>query len=129
MKIAMVVPPVSDLNTMYSAAPRLTGWLRGLGHTVEPIDLGLEVFLAMFSRAGLERLFAAIDPREVHGDYQDVYLERDRYIRIIDEVIVFMQGRDPAMAHRIIRGDFLPEGPYLREEAAARTIARDVDLV
>ena len=115
----MVVPPVSDLNTMYSAAPRLTGWLRGLGHTVEPIDLGLEVFLAMFSRVGLERLFAAIDPREVRGDYQDVYLDRDRYIRIIDEVIVFMQGRDPAMAHRIVRGDFLPEGPYLREESAA----------
>jgi len=56
LKIAMVVPPVSDLNTMYAAAPRLTGWLRGLGHHVDQIDLSLELFLTMFSRAGLERL-------------------------------------------------------------------------
>ena len=117
LKIAMVVPPVSDLNTMYAAAPRLTGWLRGLGHHVDQIDLSLELFLTMFSRAGLERLFAAIDPRAVSGEYEDVYLNRDRYIRIIDDVIVFMQGRDPAMAHRIVRGDFVPEGPYLREES------------
>lgn len=116
LKIAMIVPPVSDLNTMYSASPRLTGWLRMLGHEVTQLDLSLEVFLAMFSRAGLERLFAAIDPKTVTGEYEDVYLQRDRYIRIIDDVVVFMQGRDPAMAHRIVRGDFLPEGPYFREE-------------
>ena len=60
LKIAVVVPPVSDLNTMYSASPRLTAWLRGLGHEVEQIDLSLELFLTMFSRTGLERLFAAI---------------------------------------------------------------------
>ncbi len=117
LKIAVVVPPVSDLNTMYSASPRLAAWLRGLGHEVEQIDLSLELFLTMFSRVGLERLFAAIDPRAVAGEYEDVYLNRDRYIRIVDDVITFMQGRDPAMAHRIVRGDFVPEGPYLREES------------
>lgn len=117
LKIAMVVPPVADLNTLYAAAPRLTGWLRGLGHQVTQIDLSLEVFLAIFSRAGLTHLFDAIDPRAVPGAYEDVYLNRDRYIRIIDDVVVFLQGKDPAMAHRLIRGDFLPEGPYFREES------------
>ncbi len=119
LKIAMVVPPVSDLNTMYAAAPRLTGWLRAAGHEVTPIDLSLELFLAMFSRAGLLRLFAAIDPATVAGEYEDVYQNRDRYVRIIEDVIGFMQGKDPAMAHRIVRGDFLPEGPYFREETPA----------
>ncbi|MCE9573765.1 MAG: radical SAM protein [Deltaproteobacteria bacterium] len=119
LTIAMIVPPVSDLNTMYAAAPRLTGWLRAQGHTVTPIDLSLEVFLAMFSRAGLTRLFAAIDPRAVTGEYEDVYQNRDRYVRIIDDVVAFMQGKDPALAHRIVRGDFIPEGPYLREETPA----------
>ncbi len=116
LRIAMVVPPVSDLNTLYSAAPRLTGWLRRLGHAVDQVDLSLETSLRMFSRSGLERLFAAVDPRAVLGEYEDVYLNRDRYIRVIDDVIAFLQGRDPAMAHLIVRGDFLPEGPAFRDE-------------
>ena len=118
MKIAMVVPPVSDLNTVYSAAPRLIGWMRQLGHDVTPVDLNIEVFLAIFSRPGLERLFAAIDPRAVTGELEDVYLNRDRYRRVIDDAIAFLQCRDPAMAHRIARGDYLPEGPYFRHESA-----------
>ena len=112
----MVVPPVSDLNTLYSAAPRLTAWLRRLGHAVVPIDLSLETTLRMYSRSGLERLFAALDPRAVPAEYEDVYLNRDRYVRVIDEVMPFLQGRDPATAHRIVRGDLLPEGPEFRVE-------------
>ena len=112
----MVVPPVSDLNTLYSAAPRLTGWLRKLGHDVAQIDLSLETALRMFSRPGLERLFAAVDPGAIEGDCEDVYLHRDRYIRVIDDVMAFLQGRDPALAHLIVRGDLLPEGPAFRDE-------------
>ena len=70
----------------------------------------------MFSRRGLERLFAAINPRHVTLDLEDVYLHRDRYIRIIDDVVAFAQGRDLGLAHRIARGDFLPEGPRFRSE-------------
>ena len=124
LKIAMVVPPVSDINTMYSAAPRLTGWLRGLGHQVVLADLSLETFLRIFCRDGLERVFAAIDPRAIDNTYEDVYQNRDRYIRIVDEVIPFLQGRDPAMAHRIVRGDLLPEGPFFRDETPAARRAR-----
>jgi len=112
----MVIPPISDLNTPYASAPRLTGWLRKLGHQVDQIDLSLEHFLRVFSRNGLERLFAAINPRHVSLDLEDVYLHRERYIRIIDDVVAFAQGRDLGLAHRIARGDFLPEGPRFRSE-------------
>src|SRR5262249_51116722 len=117
LKIAMVVPPISDLNTLYSAAPRLAAWLRKLGHAVDQVDLSLELFLRMFSRAGLERLFAALDPRAIRGEAEDVYYNRDRYVRGIDDAVAFLQGRDPAMAHRIVRGDFLPEGPQFRGQS------------
>ncbi len=118
LKIAMVVPPISDLNTLYASAPRLTGWLRRLGHRVDMVDLGLELLLRVFSRSGLERLFAAVSPRDIRGESDDVYINRERYLGVIDEVIAFLQGGDPMMANRIIRGDLLPEGPSFREEAA-----------
>lgn len=117
LHVAVIVPPVSDLNTLYAAAPRLTAWLRAHGHRATQLDLSLETFLAMFSRPGLERLFAAIDPRAITGDDEDTYLQRDRYVRVIDDVVGFLQGRDPALAHHIVRGDYLPEGPYFRDES------------
>ncbi len=116
LKIVLINPPISNLNTPYAAIPRLTGWLRSLGHQVQQLDLSIELFLRIFSRSGLERAFDAVDPGGIVGDFEDVYFFRDRYIRIIDDVIAFLQGRDPSMAHRIVRGDLLPEGPVFRSE-------------
>jgi hypothetical protein len=72
--------------------------------------------LRLNSRKTLERLFAAVDPAKIIGDTDDVYANRDRYLRIIDDVIAFLQGRDPSLAHRFARGGFLPEGPSFRRE-------------
>lgn len=119
LDIVVVTPPIQNLNTPYAAAPRLAAWLRSLGHNVTQVDLSLELGLRMFSRAGLERLFAKVDPTTIVGDYELVYLERARYIQIIDQVIGFLQGRDPSLAHRIARGNFLPEGPRMRDQSHA----------
>ncbi len=123
-KIAVVVPPMSNVNTTYSAAPRLTGCLRQLGHEVEQVDLNIEFFLRIYCRAGLERLFAAIDPTTVPGMFEDVYDNRERYIRVIDEAISLLQGRDVAIANRAARGDFFPEGPRFRREPPQARAAR-----
>ena len=120
LKIAMVSPPTCDLNTPYAAAPRLAGWLRSLGHEVELLDLSLDLFLRVFSRPGLERLFGAIQPEAVTLDLEDTYQNRDRYLRIIDAVVAFAQGRDMTVSSRIIRGDYLPEGPRFRMDNAER---------
>ncbi len=114
LNIAFISAPMLDVNTPYSAGPRLTAWLRSLGHRVTQIDLNIELFLRMYSREGLQEIFAAVDPSAIRGDYDFVYCNRDRYIRIIPEVIAFMQGRSPSLAARIARGDLIPEGPQLR---------------
>jgi radical SAM superfamily enzyme YgiQ (UPF0313 family) len=119
----MVVAPFIDLNGPYSAAPRLIGWLRSLGHEVTLVDLSIETFLRVYSREGLTRLFAAADPKRISFDFEDVYHNRDRYIRVIDEVIAFVQGRDLSVSHRITRGDFLPEGPRFRVHKKETTAA------
>ena len=116
----MVIPPIADHNSPYASVPRLTGWLRTLGHEVTQIDLSLELFLRVFSRDGLTRVFDAIDAQTVPGDFEDVYLQRDRYIRIIDDVVRFAQGKDEGLAQRIARRRYLPEGPHFRRESAKR---------
>jgi radical SAM superfamily enzyme YgiQ (UPF0313 family) len=118
--IAMVVPPTLDLNTPYASAPRLTGWLRSLGHRVVQVDLSLELFLRMYSRAGLQRLFAAVDTDKLAHDLADVYDNRERYIRAIDSVVSFAQGRDMTPVHRIARRELIPEGPRFRRERVER---------
>jgi hypothetical protein len=65
-------------------------------------------------------VFEAIDPASILAEDEDVYANRDRYIRIIDDVIALLQGRDPALAHRFLRTNYLPEGPrFYREPALA----------
>lgn len=111
LTVAMVVPPTLNLNTPYAAAPRLAGWLRHLGHTVVAIDMSLELFLRVFSRAGLERMFAAIDPERIPPAYEPVYLNSDRYIQIINDTVAVAQGRDLSAIARIADGRLIPEGP------------------
>ncbi len=114
LKIAMVIPPAVDLNTPYAAAPRLAGWLQHLGHEVVSLDLSLEIFLRVFSLAGLQRMFDAINPSTVKNEYRSVYDNRDRYIAIIDDAIAVLQQRDMAAVYRITVGNYLPEGPHFR---------------
>jgi radical SAM superfamily enzyme YgiQ (UPF0313 family) len=117
LDIAMVIPPTLDLNTPYAAGPRLAAYLRRAGHRVHPIDVSLELFLKVYCRAGLTRIFAAVDPTRLATDHEDVYVNRDRYVEIIDDVVAFLQNRSVAPVSRIIRGGFLPEGPSFRTEA------------
>jgi Radical SAM superfamily len=119
LKVAMVVPPTVNLNTPYAAAPRLAGWLRHLGHTVVPIDISLELFLRIFSRKGLERMFADVDPSQLTLDELSIYCNRDQYIKIIDDAVAVVQLRDLTATTQIVYRDLLPNGPRLRQTKAA----------
>ena len=124
LKVVLISPPISNLNTIYSAVPRLAGWLRKLGHEVVQVDLSLEHFLAMFNRAGLARLFDAVDERKILGELEDVYHNRDRYLCVIEDVIACLQARDLTTINRICRPDYLPEGPAFRTETPATRNAK-----
>lgn len=124
LKIALVTPPISNLNTPYAAVPRLAAWLSAAGHQVTQIDLSLELALRLYSRDGLARAFAAVDPASVKGESEDVWLQRERYIGVIDEAIALLQGRDFSIAHRIVRGDHLPESSYFRLETPAARLKK-----
>ena len=62
MRLLLVTPPMTQLNTPYPATAYLTGFLRQhearLGLEVSQADAALELFLRVFSRAGLARVLA-----------------------------------------------------------------------
>lgn len=75
------------------------------------MDLGIEVILELFSKEGLERLFQVSSSRleEFGANSQRIFTLKDDYIKTIDSVIAFLQGKNPSLARQICSGNFLPE--------------------
>jgi radical SAM superfamily enzyme YgiQ (UPF0313 family) len=118
VRLLLVTPPMTQLNTPYPATAYLTGFLRQhaarLHVDVAQADLALGLFLRLFSRAGLTRVLAALRARDLGGDapaaVQSFFAHADRYIATVDSVVRFLQGQDPAFALRIVGRELLPEG-------------------
>ncbi len=75
------------------------------------MDLGIEVILEMFSKEGLESLFqvSGFKSEEFEPNSLRIYLLKDDYIKTIDAVIAFLQGKNPSLARQSCSGNFLPE--------------------
>lgn len=106
--VFLITPPFTQLNTPYPATAYLKGFLNTRNITSFQADLGIEVTLALFSRQGLQQLFAHITTTLTENTARIVALQDD-YIHTIDDVVRFLQGKNPTLAHRICKRDFLPE--------------------
>jgi radical SAM superfamily enzyme YgiQ (UPF0313 family) len=114
MRVLSVIPPMTQLNTPYPSTAYLTGFLRSRGVAAFQEDLALALVLRLFSPAGLEALRAHIlkQPKAARTARVKAFLARfEGYLASVEAAVAFLQGRDPSMAHRIARRDFLPEGP------------------
>ncbi|GJL50090.1 MAG: radical SAM protein [Nitrospirales bacterium] len=111
--LLLVIPPLTQLNTPYPSTAYLTGFLRSHGYRVQQADVGIEMVLQLFSRAGLQRVFAQLrlDKQELPGEALQMLSFEQAYIDTIDSVISFLQGHDASLAPRICQGEFLPQGP------------------
>jgi radical SAM superfamily enzyme YgiQ (UPF0313 family) len=123
--ILLLIPPLTQLNTPYPSTAYLTGFLRARGYVVAQADLGIEMMLAVFSRSGLQEVFAltAEAAAGLAGEARQMLALQDAYLATIDPVISFLQGRDPMFAPHLAREGFLPEGPRfaaVRERNAVR---------
>ena len=73
-------------------------------------DLGIEVILELFSKKGLEDLFR-LRPSTANltPNTKRIFALQDEYIKTIDSVIAFLQGKNPTLALQICQEDYLPE--------------------
>lgn len=121
MRVLLVTPPMTQLNTPYPATAYLTGFLRrhaaDLDVKVTQADASLGLFLRLYSAPLVERL-ADLLRRRARGTREPVppaiahFLARaERYAATVEPTIRFLQRRDPTLALRIVGRSYLPEGP------------------
>ncbi len=108
--VFLFTPPFTQLNTPYPATAYLKGFLNTKNISSFQADLGIETTVAIFSQKGLIRLFERIEPLQAYSEnIQRIIALKEDYIRTIDDVICFLQGRNPTLAHLISKRNFLPE--------------------
>jgi len=112
-KLFLVTPPFTQLNTPYPATAYIKGFLNTKNIASEQADLGIEVILALFSKKGLVDLFEASSSTSQIETWSEnarrIFALQDEYIKTIDSVIAFLQGKNPTLALQICQEDFLPE--------------------
>ncbi len=123
MRILLLTPPMTQLNTPYPATAYLTGFLRKHAPHIEVVqaDPGLKLFLRMCCRDGVGRMLSILRARakslgksaqaQAPRSIAHFLFAGDRVVDAVDAVLRFLQGRDPGLALRIAGRTFLPEGP------------------
>lgn len=114
MLVGLVLPPLTQLNTPYPSISYLAQYFRTQDIPTKQRDLGIELALRVFSRAGLADVFAELESNDELPDpaWRAISL-REQHIAVIEPVVALLQGRDTSMAPRILETDFLPTGPRL----------------
>jgi radical SAM superfamily enzyme YgiQ (UPF0313 family) len=108
----LITPPFTQLNTPYPATAYIKGFLNTKNISSTQADLGIEVILALFSKRGLENLFKqAVQKHKLpkSSNAKRILALKNEYIKTIDPVIAFLQGKNPTLALQICQEDYLPE--------------------
>lgn len=125
--VLLLIPPLTQLNTPYPSTAYLTGFLRSRGIDCHQADIGIEMVLRLFSRAGLTEVF-----REVRALGDTVPHEATRmlraeqcYLNAIDPVVRFLQSRKSALIPKFLASGFLPRGPRFAGRLSRRLSKMD----
>ncbi len=114
--VFLFTPPFTQLNTPYPATAYLKGFLNTKNISSFHADLGIEVTIQLFSKKGLEELFSRISTDKVYSENaQRILTLKNEYINCIDDAVLFLQGKNPTIAHLIASRNFLPEAGRFTE--------------
>ena len=128
LRVLLLIPPLTQLNTPYPSTAYLTGFLRGHAIEASQADLGIEMVLRLFCRSGLTAVFEEVREHidELPGEARQMLAVAPAYLHAIDPVIEFLQGRNPSLALLLARPGFLPQGPRFAGQTARTASARIV---
>ena len=129
--VLILQPPIVQLNTAYPSGAYLSAFFKSLGHKTRWLDLSLELYYAIFSRAGLTKLFSLCaenalklaDQSEQSGDEATAFnlrryvAQKDLWIEWIDFITAILRpgSRENISsgyenAHRFVFGAHVPRG-------------------
>ena len=113
--LLLITPPFTQLNTPYPGTAYLKGFLSTKGIGSFQMDLGIEVILELFKQDTFEELFrlAFEDNRIQSENCKRIYALKDHYLKSLDDVILFLQGKNQTFARQICTANFLPRARVL----------------
>ncbi|MCG6537974.1 MAG: radical SAM protein, partial [Syntrophales bacterium LBB04] len=111
LKILLLTPPFTQLNTPYPATPHLKGFLNLHGYESYQADLGIDLISTIFSRNGFESLFTGVRKRskDLSPNSTRIVANEQAYLGTIDPVMKFLRYRDDTLAPLLCTDAFLPK--------------------
>lgn len=108
--ILLITPPFTQLNTPYPATAYIKGFLNTKSIASDQMDLGIEVILKLFTKEKLIEMFDLAESRSDHvsANVQRIIALRKQYENIIEDVILFLQGKNQTFARQLCSEGFLP---------------------
>ena len=75
------------------------------------MDLGIEVILELFSKQGLRNIFESVEIKieTISENSQRIFALQDDYLKTVNAVVAFLQGKNPTLSRQICQDNFLPE--------------------
>jgi radical SAM superfamily enzyme YgiQ (UPF0313 family) len=114
VRVLLLTPPLTQLNTPYPATTYLTGHLRSRGYDVRQADVSLLFFLRLFAPEALReaaRLLRAAPASRSNPAATYFLGHTDAIVSSAPLALSLLQGRDLSMAVRVAARRALPEGP------------------
>ena len=108
--ILLITPPFTQLNTPYPATAYLKGFLNTKKKTAYQMDLGMEVILQLFTKKKLDLVFSTAKEQQtiISDNAKRIYALRDSYLKYIEDIILFLQGKNQTFARLVCTEHFLP---------------------
>ncbi len=108
--VLLITPPFTQLNTPYPATAYLKGFLNTKKISSFQMDLGIEVILELFSKNIFQEIFslASLNKTISSPNAERIFALKEQYLRSLDYVIQFLQGKNPTLARQICTENFLP---------------------
>src|SRR5690348_14029731 len=116
LHVLLLIPPLTQLNTPYPSTAYLTGFLRSQDIRCTQVDMGIEMVLKLFSRAGLESVFEEAQKQNgsLPPQARTMLTNRRRYGNVIESIVEFLQGKNSGLAKDLIRPGVIPRGPRFK---------------
>lgn len=115
--LLLITPPFTQLNTPYPATAYLKGFLNTKNISAFQMDLGMEVILELFSKKNFQDVFSlALKTHTIQSENaQRIYALKDSYLKPLDDVIAFLQGKNATFARQICTHNFLPQASRFQQ--------------
>lgn len=121
IKTLLITPPFTQLNTPYPATAYLKGFLEEHGVHTDQCDLSIELFLKVFSKDFILRVFQEAEANKSY-EFPMVWEQREDYIAKVDFVVAYLKKQEVTSAYQILHKEFLPQA-HRRE----KSVQEDLD--